>query len=112
MKKLLLPFILLFTIPFNASCIKAITFKVEITGTHCTWDEPVDAIMGKTYKLRIVPDEGYELYVNEGELEVKNETFILTLLGDQLYNKDTDELIIPGNYVNSKITISANASNE
>ena len=109
MKRLLLPFILLLTIPFNTSCIKEITFDVSITGSNCVWDEPAKALFGHDYHLKIVPNEGYELYVNEGELEVENETFILTILGDQIYNQETNELIIPGNYVNSKITIKANA---
>lgn len=109
MKKLLLPFIFLLAIPFSTSCIHEITFDVVITGSNCTWDEPKKALFGREYRLKIIPDDGYELYVNDGELEVENETFILTLLGDQLYNQKTNELIIPGNYVNSKITIRANA---
>lgn len=113
MKKLLLPFILLSTIPFNASCIKEITFEVVITGSNCKWDEPVTkALYGREYRMKIVPDDGYELFVNEGELEVRNETHILTLLGDSLYNQETDELIIPAEYVSSKITISAIASKD
>lgn len=113
MKKFLLPLILLSTIPFNASCVKEITFDVVITGSNCSWDEPVKkALYAHEYRMKIVPFAGYELYVNEGELEAHNETHILTLLGDSLYNQETDELIIPAEYVTSKITISAVASKD
>ena len=109
MKRLLFAFALLFSIPFSSSCIREITYNVEVTGSHCTWDEPKQAIRGRTYKIKIIPEEGYELIVMEGNLEIETKSFILTIFGDEMYNQDTNEVIIPGSYVTSKITIKANA---
>ena len=109
MKRLLFAFALLFSIPFSSSCIKEITYPVEITGSNCTWEKPKQAIRGRTYTIKITPNEGYELYVQEGVLEVENEIHILTIYGDDLYNIETSELTIPGEHVISKLTIKANA---
>lgn len=109
MKKLLLPFIFLFTIPFNTSCIHEITFKVFITGKYCSWEEPVkDAIYGKDYSIKIIPDPTY--YLLDGDFVVKNKIHDLSLY--HLYEPSTQTLTIPGEHVNSEITIYAEATQE
>lgn len=65
MKKLLLPFILLFTIPFNASCIKEIVYGVTITNpdANCEYVASSNkAIRGRNYTVDIISiAEGYFL---------------------------------------------------
>ena len=115
MKRLLLPFILLFTIPFNTSCIKAITFDVIVTCQDCSYEKMEDkATYGHTYQIKLIPNEGFSLYIFEGVINVStaNTGDITYLLSDEQYDEDTDILTIPGSYINSQITIVANGQIE
>ncbi|MCQ2796036.1 MAG: hypothetical protein MJ213_01820 [Bacilli bacterium] len=115
MKKLLMPFILLLTIPFSASCIKEITFDVIVTCQNCRYEKIKDkAVFGKTYEIKLIPNEGFSLYILDGVINVSTATTgdITFLLSDAQYNEDTDILSIPGDYVNSQITIVANGQIE
>ena len=118
MKRLLLAFALLFTIPFNASCVKEIPIEVVVSGSHCNWKKPVEnAILAHTYKIKIEPDPNYELYLGS-EVEEKVEGIVVKkpgglditgLLGPEDYNEETYILTIPGRFVSEKLIIIAEA---
>ena len=115
MKKLLLPFIFLLTIPFSTSCIHEITFDVIVTCNDCRYEKIEEkATYGRTYQIKLIPNEGYSLYIFEGVINVSTATTgdITFLLSDSQYDESTDILTIPGNYINSQITITANGQIE
>ncbi len=118
MKRLLLPLALLFTIPFCSSCVDDITFDVVVYCTNCTYEKFEDkAMMGKTYKIKLVPDEGYFLSVglSTGGITVARgdiEEDITFMISSDEYDEETDILTIGGNLVSGKLTINAVAVEE
>lgn len=108
MKKLLLPFILLFTIPFNSSCIKEITFNVtvkygEVGNENCSWDEPTIAYMGKDYSLRFYVKEGWQLAQDENCFQI--EAGFKELLQPICWTYVDGLLVINGQFVTKDIII-------
>ncbi|MCQ2792515.1 MAG: hypothetical protein MJ208_03215 [Bacilli bacterium] len=108
MKKLLLSLILLFTIPFNASCIKEITFTVTVdyadpNNKHCHWDKPTIAYMGKDYTLRFYDDEGWELFHDRLSIYIKTSHF--DPIEEANWTYENHLMTIKGQFVDSDIEI-------
>lgn len=109
MKKVLLLALLFSSIPFNASCIAEIHYKVTITGgDHCSWDTPVpDATRNRDYFIKFTLEPGYILYKDKDVFQVFIGT--LDMVDFVELNENTGDVKIPAQYVTHDITIIANA---